>query len=699
MQPFVIPSIFTAVDKYSGVMNNMGYATQNVNNKIETLNSKSEKLFNKLTPGLSQANKQFLSFASSAAIATAIIGTAKFSSDSLMKYEEELANLQALTGKDAPFDAFKKNIGEVAKFTKKSSIEVAQAFTSIANNQPELAKDADALAEVTKQSILLAKAAKMELEPAGQAVTQILNQYGKGADYAAKTVQTLAAGSVAGSSEIMDTAEAIKQFGTVAAVAGVKIDESVALIELGSKFDKGAEAGVKFRNILLNMTGAKVLDKLALKDLAKAKVNLDIVSNKALPLNERLLEMSKIAGDTNAIMHVFGKENAAMAAGILTNAGAFDTMLAKLNDQNAITYMAEKNNNTLRATIDQVKNSFINLLTSSENSSKGIEMAKNAARFLADNMGTIVTVGLNVIKFFALWKLSILAVKGYMIAYNVVFGINNALQKRSLFYTEGNIIAKRADLVATTAIATANSLWSTSIALATGNTVALNAALLANPIGAVILSVVALTLASYGLYKVFDELSKQNISAYERKEAARQEAFAIVDLRDKYLALGETLKDAEKHAVIDAKLNIAKGLVNAKLKLASPIEEERQQGVEEINVLSGKAEQLNNFSNNFSKEATKDRGGRYSNSLDTRGFAGSIGGNETMSPSIDWAKNKPAINPKITQAQVIHSMTKTNTTNSTLTLINETTSEAKMDSGGETSSVKPKGTTTYTLSK
>ena len=75
---------------------------------------------------------------------------------------------------------------------------------------------------------------------------------------------------------------------------------------LGSKFDKGAEAGVKFRNILLNMTGAKVLDKLALKDLKKAGVNLDIVSSKTLPLNTRLLEMSKIANDTNAIMHVFG---------------------------------------------------------------------------------------------------------------------------------------------------------------------------------------------------------------------------------------------------------------------------------------------------------------------------------------------------------------------------------------------------------
>lgn len=477
---FVIPSIFTAIDKLSGPLRTMQTNVGAFASKAESSIARSERSFRKLTPALGDATKQFLSFASAAAISGAAIAGGAFSIKALMDYESELANLQAITGATGKdFDTFKTKISEVANVTKKSSVEVAQAFTAIANNQPELLKDAAALAAVTQSSILLAQASKMELQPAGEALTQILNQFGKGAKDAAKTVDILAAGSVAGSSEIRDTAEAIKAFGTVAANAGVKIDESVALIELASKFEKGSEAGVKLRNILITMSAIKVQDPKALKDLARLGVNMDIVSNSSLPLADRLKEISKISADNAALFHVFGKENQAMAAGVLSTSEKFGTMLNAVQTSGEASRMAAKNNDTLAIGLQQLKAKWINMITGAEGATTALDTAKKVVGFLIRNMETIVSVGTKIILFFAAWKALIISSKVAMFLYNVAFGINNALQKRSLFYTEGNVVAKTADLIATKAITAAQWLW--------------NAAMSANPIGLVIIAIAALT--------------------------------------------------------------------------------------------------------------------------------------------------------------------------------------------------------------
>lgn len=489
---FTVPTIYTAIDKYTGPVVAMAGVTDKFASRTEKALGASNKLFNALTPSLSASTKQLLSFASAAAVGGGVIAAGKFGVESLMAYEDELQNLKALTGASGKdFDIFKNSINDVAHATKKSGVEVAQAFTAIANNQPELLKDAKALAAVTQSSILLAKASKMELQPAGEALTQILNQYGKGAMDAARTVDILAAGSVAGSSEIRDTAAAIQQFGTVAANAGVKIDESVALVEMASKFEKGSEAGSKLRNILITMSAIKVQDPKALKDLHRLGVNMSVVADKSLPLNMRLLEMAKISKDNAALFHVFGKENQAMAAGVLNSAGAFAGMQEQVNKAGEAARMAEENNNTLSNRITEVKNAFVNAIIGTDGQTESMERAKNVAKFLGDNMGTILEWTGKLIAAFAIWKVTMVAAKVAMFLYNVAFGINNALQKGSLFLTEGNIVAKNADLIATKAITAAQWLW--------------NAAMAANPIGLIIIGIAALAVLIYEMIDNWEE--------------------------------------------------------------------------------------------------------------------------------------------------------------------------------------------------
>ena len=61
------------------------------------------------------------------------------------------------------------------------------------------------------------------------------------------------------------------------------------------------------------------MPKEAQKQLAKFGVNLDVVTNKSLPLAERLKEFSKIGNDATAMVKVFGKENQGAGAILLNN--------------------------------------------------------------------------------------------------------------------------------------------------------------------------------------------------------------------------------------------------------------------------------------------------------------------------------------------------------------------------------------------
>ncbi len=477
MPTFVIPTKFTAVDKFSGPVKGMGNALDSFAMKAEAGVARSERMFRKLTPTLSTATKELLSFASSAAITGAAFAGAAFSGKALVNYETELANLQAVTGvAGKEFDTFKVKIRDVSNETKSSAVDVAKAFTAIANNQPELLKSADALAAVTKSSIILAQASKMELQPAGEALTQILNQFGLGANDAAKTIDQLAAGSVAGSSEIRDSAAAIQQFGVVAKNAGIKLNESVALIELGSKFDKGVEAGVKFRNILLTMSAIKVQDPKALADLKRLGVDLDIVSNAALPLKDRLLEMGKISKDNAALFHVFGKENQAMATGILSSADNFDTMLTAVNTTGKATEMAAVNNKTLAISLEQLKNKFVTWLVTSEQASKALNRFRKIAVFVADNLDTILNVVGLLIGAFASWwlyiKISTFAIKAMQLVSNLFFLVDMVKY-----------------VAATRGISFAQAAWAIVVESATGAMAALNAVMLANPIGLAIIAI------------------------------------------------------------------------------------------------------------------------------------------------------------------------------------------------------------------
>jgi TP901 family phage tail tape measure protein len=577
---FVLPSIYTAIDKLTGPNAKMAASVQAFADKAQAASARMERGYRRMPSLVSDTTKELLSFANSAAL----VGGALLTVKSIMDYETEMANLKALTGKTgAEFLVFQSKIKGVAEETSSSAVQVTKAFTAIANNSPALAENANALASVTKSSILLAQAARMELQPAGEALTQIMNQFGLGAEYASRAVDILAAGSVKGSSEITDTAAAIQKFGTVAANSMIKLDESVALIELASKFEKGAEAGRGLKNMLLNMSNIKILDPKAQKDLRRLHVNMDIVSNSTLPLGQRLKELSKISKDNAAVTHVFEKENAALATGILSTITNYDSMLESVQKTGQAQAMADQNNKTFMRSLEMLRDKFITYVTTSDEAANSLSMMATAARWVSKHLSTIVKIGVGIIAFFAAWKALIWGTNIALAVYNVALGITGALSGTASIAIGKNAIAMGAYKAA---------LW-----VSTAAQYAFNLAMTLNPIGAMVMLLMGLVVAlGYVIYnyKSIEALHADQVTK-KRNQAIQDEIKTVQSAAKAYEKYGLSREEAQKRAIIQERANVTNEKVGFHKKYAAAKNDSDRRVAEQgIAAAEGKLSALNN---------------------------------------------------------------------------------------------------------
>lgn len=406
---FVIPTIYTAVDRVSAVAQRVAAANMSIANSAALAADQANHAWDKFMPDTDDALKRRFQFMVSMGKAMAIAGTAIYSTKAIMDYEKELANLKALTGATGTeFEGYKRIIQDVAKQTTVSSVDIAQAFTAIGNAMPELLGSADALGQMTNAAVTLGRAANMEMLPAAEALTGIMNQFGKSADFAATAVDMLAAGSQAGSAELQDLQATMLGFGKAAAISGIKFEEAINLAELISKTRKGSEAGVQLRNIFVEMNKGARIDEKALKSMMRLGINVRMVSDATVPVKLRLQEMAKALKDPTALAEIFGKENAVAAVALLQNVAAFDAMNERIKEQGIASKMAKEQTQTLYAALSKVKAAWTNLILESDGANAGLSLIKSTLRFVADNMGLILNLAVPILSFFALWRLRII---------------------------------------------------------------------------------------------------------------------------------------------------------------------------------------------------------------------------------------------------------------------------------------------------
>lgn len=472
MKVFKIPSIYTAVDKFTRPMQNMASANQRFASSLETGVARGERIFRKLTPAISESTKQLFSWAKATAVAGAVIGGITFSVGAMKDYETQVQSFRTIVSdlSDKEFKTYQDALNAVALDTRKSAIDTAMAAEKIAGLNAKFAETSEGISEVTKASILLSKASRDELGTSAESLVGIMNQYGFAANQANRTVNALAAGTAVGASSIKQTAEAFVNFGAVASSANVTLEQSVGLIQTMGKFSIfGSEAGNKLKGVLLRLQKAGV-------GYASGQFNI----NDALAETQSRLDKLKtpLAKD-RMLIKLFGAENISAGKSLVSSIGLFKEFTEQIGGKTtAALDQAAINSNTLQVRLDELKNTWVNLLVSNNKANASLVFAKDAIKFVTDNLGTIVGVGFKVLAFFAAWKAILLITRAGLIAYNVVLGITGALSGAASIAIGKNAIALGAYSVVTKAVTAAQWLW--------------NAAMTANPIGLIIAGIALL---------------------------------------------------------------------------------------------------------------------------------------------------------------------------------------------------------------
>jgi TP901 family phage tail tape measure protein len=478
MPSLIIPSIFTAIDKLTAPVRAMGKTiSKDFAAKAQSGLAAVDSFSKKLIPGLGEASKQFLAFASTAAIVAAIVSGLSFSFNSLKEYDKALGSLRAVTGLTGEaFKPFEAEIMRVAKTTMSSSIDVAKAFEVIGSANSELLKSSEAMGAMTQAAITLSQASGDDLATTAGNLVGIMNQFHLGANEASRGMNVLAAGTLVGAATIPQVAESMKNFGSVAHSANLSIEQSVALIEvMGRETIFGAEAGTKLRGSILKLQQAGV-------GYASGQFNI----------NDALAEMSakmaklKTAKEKDAAMtKAFGAENITTGTILLNNIGLFQQWTKDVTGTSEATKQAAEKNATLDASLKQLSDAWVTLVTGSSDAKTGIAKLTKVVQFLTRNLDDIVYwTGMAVASFVA-FRTAILLARATMFAYNVVLGIYTAYATRTLVMTNANIVAQRAFFIASRI----GVMWLTAL---TGVQWAWNAAMTANPIGAIIVGIALL---------------------------------------------------------------------------------------------------------------------------------------------------------------------------------------------------------------
>lgn len=325
--------------------------------------------FNKRIEAASASVKTFVGgFAGMAGISFAFMDVVQKS----MQFEKSLSSLKSLTGLSAKdMEFFKQKAIELGSTSTQTASQVVEAFQLIGSQQPELLKNKDALAEVTKQAIILAEAAGMDVLDAAKALSGSINQMGESADVAGEYINILAAASQAGSADIQYLAKAIEKSGGAASSVGVKYNELVAAIEaIAPKITEASEAGTNLRNIFLT------LESSSDKNLKPSVVGLTTALENLAAKNLDATQMTKM----------FSKESVTAALAIVNAKDDYKDYIEAITGTNTALEQQKINNDNLSGSLNNISSAWEGFVLTLNNSNGQL---KETADYITAILGQI----------------------------------------------------------------------------------------------------------------------------------------------------------------------------------------------------------------------------------------------------------------------------------------------------------------------
>lgn len=308
-------------------------AMDKMSKQIDTLKGKQDqatKGFDGMGDGVKRLTKAFAAMVS----VTAILGFFKAVNAEVIQFSAALADLGAITGatgKDLEFLASASK--SLSATTLSSASEIAEAFKLVGSVKADLLDNLPALRQTTEEVIKLSTASGVDLATAAKAVGQALNQFGAGADQAARFVNVMAAGAKFGASEVEDTAQALSFAGTVASQAGLSFEQlNAALQGLAQDGITATRAGTGLRAVLLKLQGdsdtsinpavvglSTALENLAAKNLTTTELTKKFGVVNITAANSLIKNRREIDALTKSMT---GTNTAAEQASVITNSYA-----------------------------------------------------------------------------------------------------------------------------------------------------------------------------------------------------------------------------------------------------------------------------------------------------------------------------------------------------------------------------------------
>jgi TP901 family phage tail tape measure protein len=454
---FTASAVFKAVDKVSAVMGRMTRATSSFAKRTEIAFSRIERQSRKLT----QRFNKMLGVVGKLGLGFSALMIAQNIATANIELDKSMASLSAITGKTGEeFIAFEKQVDSVAKSQKTFAGDTAKAFEVVASAQPILLENADALGRVTDAALTLAKASGDDLAQSALSLTGVMNQFSLDASQAERVMNVLAAGSVAGSANITNVAASMKNFGAVANAANISVEKSVALVEvMGSKSIFAEEAGTKLRGAILKLQKAGVGYQSGVFDI-----------NDALAEAKKQMDAFSTAQQKDAfLLKTFGAMNITTGQILLSNVDKFNSLTEAVTGTNTAYQQADIQSATLSNRLREVQAAFKNAVTSTNSNNAALNSLKSILVFVADNMDKIISVTIKLIGLFVLYKAVVI---GAAVAQKALIAVM-AVAKFMKFVRVIMLITK------------AKGLWAAAQWV-------LNVAMNANPIGLIILAIVAL---------------------------------------------------------------------------------------------------------------------------------------------------------------------------------------------------------------
>ncbi len=392
-----------------------------------------------------------------------------------MAFNSQMKDLQAITGVTNDQLAI---IGKGARQNAKDfGIDAAQGVEAykliLSQLGPQIAKTPEALAAMGRSAAVLSKQMSGDVTAATEVLTTALNQYGVSMDdpiQASKTMATMmdimSNAAQQGSAELPQIKSALEASGMMAKTANVSFAELNASIQvLDQAGKKGAEGGVAIRNALAEMSQGAMNSPKTIAMLQAAGISVAGLADKSRTFAERLALLKPIANDTAAMTQLFGKENVAAGIALVQNTSRINeltqqTLKAGTAQQMADTTMSSWNERLARANA-WLKDIGISITQATGGFIPFLQIGMSGIQVMA-NLATITQV---------FGKISLMS---------AIRGI-------------GSMLISMGSWIAVTTAATLAQLG-------------LNAAMYANPIGLIVLAVVAAIGAVAALIYWWDEI-------------------------------------------------------------------------------------------------------------------------------------------------------------------------------------------------